>query len=86
MDPRIWGPPAWTFLHSVTLAYPDNPTETDRTNYGTFFNNLQPVLPCLKCSNNYLKHIQEDPVENHLTDKESLVKWLIEMHNKVNRL
>lgn len=86
MDPRVWGPPAWTFLHSVTLAYPDNPTETDRTNYGTFFNNLQPVLPCLKCSNNYLKHIQEYPVENHLTDKESLVKWLIEMHNKVNRL
>ena len=86
MDPRIWGPPAWTFLHSVTLAYPDNPTETDRTNYKKFFNSLQPVLPCLKCSNNYLTHIQEDPVENHLTDKESLVKWLIEMHNKVNRL
>lgn len=86
MDPRIWGPPAWTFLHSVTLAYPDNPTETDRINYANFFNNLQPVLPCLKCSNNYLTHIQEDPVENHLTDKETLVKWLIEMHNKVNRL
>tara|TARA_B100001094_G_C17557426_1_gene496712 strand:+ start:25 stop:486 length:462 start_codon:yes stop_codon:yes gene_type:complete len=86
MDPRIWGPPAWTFLHSVTLAYPDNPTETDRTNYGKFFNNLQPVLPCLKCSNNYLTHIKEDPVENNLKDKESLVKWLIEMHNKVNRL
>ena len=83
---NIWGPPAWTFLHSVTLAYPDNPTETDKTNYRNFFTNLQPVLPCLKCSNNYLKHITEDPVENHLTDKESLVKWLIEMHNKVNQL
>lgn len=86
MDPRVWGPPAWTFLHSVTLAYPDNPTVTDKENYKNFFNNLQPVLPCLKCSNNYLTHIQEDPVENHLTDKETLVKWLIEMHNKVNRL
>ena len=86
MDPRIWGPPAWTFLHSVTLAYPDKPTETDKKNYKDFFYKLQPVLPCLKCSNNYLKHIQEDPVDNHLTDKESLVKWLVEMHNKVNRL
>jgi uncharacterized protein YktA (UPF0223 family) len=86
MDPKVWGPPAWTFLHSVTLAYPDNPTEVDRNNYKNFFNSLQPVLPCLKCSNNYLTHIQEDPVENHLENKESLVKWLVEMHNKVNRL
>ena len=86
MNPEIWGPPAWMFLHSVSLAYPKNPTEEDRTNYGTFFNNLQPVLPCNKCSINYLKHIQEDPIENHLDNKESLVKWLINLHNIVNQL
>ena len=48
MDPRIWGPPAWTFLHSVTLAYPDNPTETDRTNYKKFFNSSTTSIALLK--------------------------------------
>jgi len=86
MNPEIWGPPAWMFLHSVSLAYPKNPTEEDRINYSNFFNSLQQVLPCHKCSNNYLHHIQEDPVENNLNNKESLVKWLINLHNKVNKL
>ena len=84
MNPEIWGPPAWTFLHSVTLAYPDNPSEMDKENYKTFFKSLQPVLPCHKCSMNYLNHINEDPVENHLDTKQSLVKWFIDIHNKVN--
>ena len=25
MEPNIWGPGAWTFLHSITLNYPNNP-------------------------------------------------------------
>ena len=84
MNPEVWGPPAWTFLHSVTLAYPDNPTDTDKTNYKNFFTSLQPILPCAKCSQNYYKHLQEDPISNHLENKKSLVNWLINVHNKVN--
>ena len=84
MNPEVWGPPAWTFLHSVTLAYPDNPTDTDKTNYEKFFTSLQPILPCAKCSQNYYKHLQEDPISNNLDNKKSLVNWLINVHNKVN--
>jgi type IV secretory pathway VirB4 component len=86
MNPEIWGPPAWTFLHSITLAYPDNPTDSDKINYENFFNILQPILPCAKCSNNYKIHLQEDPITNHLDSKSSLVKWLINLHNKVNKI
>ena len=31
MNPEIWGPPAWMFLHSISLAYPKNPTDVDKT-------------------------------------------------------
>jgi len=86
MDPDIWGPHAWMFLHSVTLAYPENPTDIDKTNFEMFFNSLLPVIPCKKCSDNYKIHIVEDPISNHLDNKENLVKWLINLHNKVNRL
>ena len=85
MNPEVWGPPAWTFLHSVTLAYPDNPSDIDKYNYENFFNILQPILPCAKCSYNYMKHLQEDPITNHLDSKKSLVNWLINVHNKVNK-
>ena len=51
----------------------------------TFFNTLQPILPCAKCSQNYLRHLQEDPISNNLDNKKSLVNWLINVHNKVNK-
>ena len=86
MNPEVWGPPAWTFLHSVTLAYPDNPSDVDKSNYENFFNTLQPILPCAKCSQNYYIHLQEDPISNHLDSKKSLVNWLINVHNKVNKI
>ena len=32
-----------------------------------------------------MKHLQEDPISNHLDSKKSLVNWLINVHNKVNK-
>jgi len=86
MDPTVWGPHAWIYLHSITLAYPEEPTDTDKKNYKDFFTSIQYTLPCKKCQNHYVIHLQEDPVENHLHTKEQLVKWLINIHNKVNKI
>ena len=32
-----------------------------------------------------MKHLQEDPITNNLDSKKSLVNWLINVHNKVNK-
>ena len=37
MDPKIWGPPGWLFLHTITFNYPTNPTEEDKKYYKNFF-------------------------------------------------
>ena len=84
MNPEIWGPGAWLFLHSITLAYPNNPTELDKQNYKTFFEILKNVIPCKKCSYNYSKNIKDNNISNHLDSKVSLVKWLVNIHNQVN--
>ena len=84
MNPDIWGPPGWTFLHSITFAYPNNPTNVDKTKFAHFFNSLASILPCATCSYNYKQNLIDDPVENHLNNKKSLIKWLINVHNKVN--
>ena len=82
---NIWGPPAWTFLHTVTYNYPENPTDDDKRNFYNFFMNLQHVLPCEKCKAHYKQNIKKYDLSESLDSRENLVKWLIDLHNDVNR-
>ena len=82
---NIWGPPAWTFLHTVTYNYPDNPTEDDKRNFYNFFDSLQHVLPCEKCKGHYKQNIQKYNLKNNLGSRQELVKWLIDLHNDINK-
>lgn len=85
MKPEIWGPHAWIFLHSITLEYPENPTNDDKVNMLNFINSLGNVLPCQKCRVNFNNHLQKHPVNQYvLSSRSNLVKWLIDIHNDVN--
>ena len=83
---NIWGPPAWTFLHTVTYNYPENPTEDDKRNFYNFFDSLKHVLPCEKCKEHYKQNIQKYDLKNSLGSREDLVKWLIDLHNDINKV
>ena len=37
MDAKVWGPHAWKFLHTITLNYPENPTDQNKADYKHFF-------------------------------------------------
>jgi len=82
MEPNIWGPPAWLFLHTITFNYPNNPTETDKLNYIKFFEALQFVIPCPICREHYTKNIIKIPIRANSRDE--LIRWLIDIHNSVN--
>ena len=85
MGPDVWGPHGWKFLHFVSLGYPENPTESDKKKYKTFFTLIKNVLPCSLCANNYRIHLNEYPLtEKILSDKNRLISWCIKMHNLVN--
>jgi hypothetical protein len=87
MNPQIWGPPAWFFLESVVKVYPEHPSELEKQHYKDFFENLGNVLPCSACSNNYKIHLQKMPLTPLvLSSRANLVKWLIDIHNEVNRI
>lgn len=87
MKPDIWGPHAWIFLHSITLEYPDNPSDNDKINMTTFIKAVGDVLPCQKCRVNFKNHINEFPLTDTILDsKKNLVKWLIDIHNSVNKM
>ena len=84
IKPKIWGPHGWKFMHYVSLGYPSNPTEEDKRNYKNFYTSLQHILPCAKCANNYSHNLKKYPIDNHLSSRDTLVKWVIDIHNQVN--
>lgn len=85
MESKIWGPPTWFFLHTLTFNYPDKPSYKDKSNYYDFFNKLQYILPCDICQKNYQKHLKEYPISPYLDSKKTLVEWLVHIHNLVNK-
>ena len=85
MDPHIWGPGAWTLLHSVTFNYPEKPTQQDKNEFSDFFYALANVLPCSVCQDHFKKHLNNLPIKFYLESKETLTKWLFEIHNLVNQ-
>jgi len=89
---KIWGPPIWFFLHSMSLAYPKRidsnnvkHQEIKKSMY-LFLSNLSNVLPCPLCANSYYDYINEPGflIDNYLDSRESLFKYIYLLHEKVN--
>ena len=93
MATKVWGPPAWFFLHMVTFGFPKDPLKYDRENklasgttqqrYRDFFNRVGFILPCRSCRESYQSNIQKFPID--ISNRDSLVKWLFNIHNLVNK-
>ena len=71
-------------MHTVTRAYPLEPTDEDKANYGAFFEAVAPTLPCPLCRANYAIHIGAAPPA--LGSRDDLVLWLIDIHNKTRKV
>jgi hypothetical protein len=84
MDPELWGPKLWFFLHTISFEY--NPSIETKKSYSTFFNSLAPIIPCEICRLHYTKFLKNNPIENSLDNKESLIKWVLKCHNNVNKI
>ena len=87
INPQYWGSSGWKFMHYITLAYPDNPTNEDKINIERFFTSVGNVLPCESCRINYYHHLEEYPlITKALSNRKSLVEWLMNIHNTVNKM
>ena len=87
LNSNVWGTGAWTFLHSITLTYPNDPTDVDKKTYKNFFETIGYLLPCNQCSNHYNDYLKENPIDDSvLENKLSFTKWLYNVHNNVNHI
>jgi hypothetical protein len=46
---------------------------------------LKDTLPCIYCRRSYAVFLKELPIENHLRSRQSMMKWLYLIHDKVNQ-
>lgn len=84
LDPSVWGPHFWFFLHTISMSYPHHPNAVTKKKYYEFIQNIPLFIPVEKMGNDFNKLLDEYPVTAYLDSRESFVKWVHFIHNKIN--
>tara|TARA_B100001093_G_C26351305_1_gene810366 strand:- start:92 stop:523 length:432 start_codon:yes stop_codon:yes gene_type:complete len=85
-DPNVWGPHYWFFINTIGFVYPEMPTDGEKKKFYNFIQCLPDFIPHDKISNKFKDILDEYPVSSYLNSKESLLKWIHFIHNKINVL
>jgi hypothetical protein len=86
IEPKIWGPLYWTFLHFVAKTYSDKPTSLEKKNFYDVFYGIFKILPCKLCRNNIKIKLKKIPLDDEvLKNNVNLNKWLNMLHNEVTK-
>jgi len=84
INPKLWGPYFWETIHFVAHGYPENPNNTDKRAYTSFYRNMMKVLPCDKCATSAQTLFTQFPIGNSLNSRNDLIRWTHSFHNAVN--
>ena len=84
MDPAFWGRSTWTYLHTLTFNYPENPTDNDKLKYYNYFKQLPDFLPCPSCASSFKIYFEYIPITDYLDDIHGITFWLYIIHFIVN--
>lgn len=86
MQPNIWGPLCWSFLHTVSFNYPLVPTCDQKKNHRNFIESLGNILPCRECREHFHENLKMIHYGEHVyTNRASFSKFLFDLHNIVNK-
>jgi hypothetical protein len=84
LDPKVWGPHYWFFLHTLAMTYPNHPNAVTKKKYYEFIQNLPLFLPVEEISTEFSKLIDKYPITPYLDNRDSFVRWTHFIHNKIN--
>jgi hypothetical protein len=84
LDPNVWGPHFWFFLHTIALSYPHRPNEVTKKKYYEFIQNLPLFIPVEEIGSDFLKILDEYPITAYLDSRDSFIRWMHFVHNKIN--
>ena len=84
LDPKVWGPHYWFFLHTIALSYPIRPNTPTKKKYYEFIQNIPLFIPVKSMSADFSKLLDEYPVVPYLDSRDSFIRWMHFVHNKIN--
>ena len=84
LNPEIWGPHYWFFLHTVALTYPSHPNAITKKKYYNFIQDLPLFIPDAKIAKEFSELLDKYPVTPYLDSRPSFNKWMHFIHNKIN--
>jgi hypothetical protein len=83
-DPIVWGPHFWFFLHTIAHSYPTTPNEVTKRKYYDTIQNMPLFIPDSDIGDRFSNLLDKYPVSPYLGSRESFVRWVHFVHNKVN--
>lgn len=83
-DPRVWGPHYWFFLHTIAHSYPTTPNEVTKRKYYDTIQNMPLFIPISEIGNRFSELLDKYPVSPYLGSRESFIRWVHFVHNKLN--
>jgi hypothetical protein len=85
LDSNVWGPHMWFFLHTSSMIYPLHPNAVTKKKYYDFFQNLPLFIPIESMASDFSHLLNEYPITPYLDNRESLIRWVWFIHNKINQ-
>jgi hypothetical protein len=86
LDPEVWGPHYWFFIQTLAHTYPETPTAVTKRKYYDFLQNLPIFIPNHKIGDDFAVLLDKYPVAPYLDNRESFLRWVHFIHNKINVL
>jgi hypothetical protein len=83
-DPSVWGPQFWFFLDTIAMTYPKHPNAITKKIYYDFIQHFYLFIPVDEHSKNFNKLLSMYPITPYLDDRESFIRWVHFIHNKIN--
>ena len=84
LNPEVWGPHYWFVLYSIAVSYPLNVNNVTKRKYYDFIQNLPLFLPVGENGKLFSEFLDKYPVTPYLDSRESFIKWIHFIHNKIN--
>ena len=82
----IWGPKFWFLLHCIAYNYPDTPNPITKRKYYDLIQNIPLFIPDVEMGDNFSVFLDKYPVSPYLCSRDSFMRWVHFIHNKVNNL
>jgi hypothetical protein len=85
LDPKVWGPHYWFFLHTVAMCYPHRPNTNTKKKYYEFLHNIPMFIPVETMATYFSQLLDQYPVSPYLDSRDAFIRWMHFIHNKINQ-